>query len=77
VLWALSTRCHPAEDLDILRNTWSTGPDPSPYPPVAGELAVRAFLFVVAGFKRLSITSSALAGLAGSRTPHRERPWTA
>ena len=33
VLWALSTRCHPAEDLDILRNTWSTGLDPSQYPP--------------------------------------------
>lgn len=35
VMWALSTRCHPAEDLDILRNTWSTGLDPSQYPPAA------------------------------------------
>ncbi len=35
VLWALSTRCHPSEDLDILRNTWSTGLDPSQYPPEA------------------------------------------
>ena len=33
VMWALSTRCHPSEDLDILRNTWSTGLDPSQYPP--------------------------------------------
>jgi 4-hydroxy-3-polyprenylbenzoate decarboxylase len=33
VLWALSTRCHPAEDIDILRNTWSTGLDPSRFPP--------------------------------------------
>jgi len=24
VMWALSTRCHPAEDIDTLRNTWST-----------------------------------------------------
>jgi 4-hydroxy-3-polyprenylbenzoate decarboxylase len=32
VLWALSTRCHPAEDIDILRNTWSTGLDPSRFP---------------------------------------------
>jgi 4-hydroxy-3-polyprenylbenzoate decarboxylase len=31
VMWALSTRCHPAEDIDILRNTWSTGLDPSQY----------------------------------------------
>ncbi len=29
VMWALSTRCHPAEDIDTLRNTWSTGLDPS------------------------------------------------
>jgi len=33
VMWALSTRCHPSRDLDILRNTWSTGLDPSQYPP--------------------------------------------
>jgi 4-hydroxy-3-polyprenylbenzoate decarboxylase len=31
VMWALSTRCHPAEDIDLLRNTWSTGLDPSRY----------------------------------------------
>jgi UbiD family decarboxylase len=33
VLWALSTRCHPSDDLDILRKTWSTGLDPSQYLP--------------------------------------------
>jgi UbiD family decarboxylase len=33
VMWALSTRCNPIEDLDLLRNTWSTGLDPSQYPP--------------------------------------------
>jgi UbiD family decarboxylase len=33
VMWALSTRCNPADDLDILRKTWSTGLDPSQYPP--------------------------------------------
>jgi UbiD family decarboxylase len=31
VMWALSTRCHPAEDIDVLRNTWSTGLDPSQF----------------------------------------------
>lgn len=31
VMWALSTRCHPADDIDLLRNTWSTGLDPSQY----------------------------------------------
>ena len=33
VLWALSTRFNPSDDLDVLRNTWSTGLDPSQYPP--------------------------------------------
>ena len=32
VLWALSTRCHPSEDIDLLRNTLSTGLDPSRFP---------------------------------------------
>jgi 4-hydroxy-3-polyprenylbenzoate decarboxylase len=35
VMWALSTRCNPSDDLDILRKTWSTGLDPSQYPPEA------------------------------------------
>ena len=35
VMWALSTRCNPSEDLDLLRNTWSTGLDPSQYTPEA------------------------------------------
>ena len=33
VLWALATRCNPADNIDILRNTWSTGLDPSQGPP--------------------------------------------
>jgi 4-hydroxy-3-polyprenylbenzoate decarboxylase len=33
VMWALSTRCNPVDDMDFLRNTWSTGLDPSQYPP--------------------------------------------
>ena len=35
VMWALSTRCNPADDLDVLRKTLSTGLDPSQYPPEA------------------------------------------
>jgi 4-hydroxy-3-polyprenylbenzoate decarboxylase len=33
VLWALATRCHPATDIDLLRDTWSTYLDPSQNPP--------------------------------------------
>ena len=33
VMWAMSTRCHPTDDIDILRKTWSTGLDPSRVTP--------------------------------------------
>jgi len=33
VLWALSTRFNPVDDIDIQRRTWSTGLDPSQPPP--------------------------------------------
>ena len=33
VMWAMCTRCHPPDDIDILRNTWSTYLDPSRNPP--------------------------------------------
>ena len=39
VMWALSTRCHPSDDIDMLRKTWSTGLDPSQY--IAGGAALR------------------------------------
>jgi 4-hydroxy-3-polyprenylbenzoate decarboxylase len=34
VIWALSTRCNPSDDLDILRNTWTYRSDPSLAPEV-------------------------------------------
>ncbi len=33
VLWAMTTRCSPKDDIDILRNTWSTYLDPTQNPP--------------------------------------------
>ncbi len=33
VIWAMSTRCNPVDDLDVLRNTWSTWLDPTQNPP--------------------------------------------
>ena len=33
VIWAMATRCNPIDDIDMLRNTWSTGLDPSQNPP--------------------------------------------
>jgi 4-hydroxy-3-polyprenylbenzoate decarboxylase len=34
VLWALSTRCNPSQDVEFLKNTWSSPLDPSQYPPL-------------------------------------------
>ena len=33
VIWAMSSRCNPVEDIDVLRNTWSTWLDPTQNPP--------------------------------------------
>ncbi len=33
VIWAMSSRCNPIEDIDLLRNTWSTWLDPTQNPP--------------------------------------------
>lgn len=44
VMWALSTRCHPAEDIDLLRNTWSTGLDPSRYLPADRPYGSKALI---------------------------------
>jgi UbiD family decarboxylase len=44
VMWALSTRFNPADDLDVLRNTWSTGLDPSQYPPAARPYGSKALI---------------------------------
>jgi UbiD family decarboxylase len=33
VIWAMTTRCDPASDIDVLRQTWSTYLDPTKNPP--------------------------------------------
>jgi 4-hydroxy-3-polyprenylbenzoate decarboxylase len=33
VIWAMASRCNPIDDIDILRNTWSTWLDPTQNPP--------------------------------------------
>ncbi|MCZ7565038.1 MAG: UbiD family decarboxylase [Burkholderiales bacterium] len=44
VLWALSTRCDPAADVDFLRNTWSTRLDPSRFPAEARPYGSKALI---------------------------------
>ena len=33
VIWAMASRCNPIDDIDFLRNTWSTWLDPTQNPP--------------------------------------------
>lgn len=33
VVWAMASRCNPVDDIDVLRNTWSTWLDPTQNPP--------------------------------------------
>jgi len=33
VIWAMNSRCNPVDDIDLLRNTWSTWLDPTQNPP--------------------------------------------
>lgn len=33
VIWAMASRCNPVDDIDLLRNTWSTWLDPAQNPP--------------------------------------------
>ena len=33
VIWAMASRCNPTDDIDFLRNTWSTWLDPTQNPP--------------------------------------------
>jgi len=44
VLFALSTRCHPADDIDIQRKSWSTGLDPSRCVPEERPYGSKAYI---------------------------------
>ncbi|WP_206916122.1 UbiD family decarboxylase [Alicyclobacillus suci] len=44
VLWALATRTNPIDDIDILRNTWSTWLDPAQNPPEKRLYASKALI---------------------------------
>jgi UbiD family decarboxylase len=44
VIWAMSTRCSPVEDIDILRQTWSTPLDPSQNPAAERSYGSKALI---------------------------------
>ena len=54
VLWAASTRCRCAEDIQIIKNTWSTPLDPSKNPPELRPSGSKAFIFAVKEFRYIN-----------------------
>jgi 4-hydroxy-3-polyprenylbenzoate decarboxylase len=44
VIWAMSTRCAPSKDIDILRQTWSTSLDPTQNPPAERPYGSKALI---------------------------------
>jgi 4-hydroxy-3-polyprenylbenzoate decarboxylase len=57
VIWAMATRCNPAEDIDILRNTWSTWLDPTQNPPEERPWGSKALINACKEHRYLSVFS--------------------
>jgi 4-hydroxy-3-polyprenylbenzoate decarboxylase len=57
VIWAMSTRCSPTEDIDILRNTWSTYLDPTRNPPEERPYGSKALIKACKNFKYINTFS--------------------
>lgn len=57
VIWAMSTRCSPTDDIDILRNTWSTYLDPTRNPPEDRPYGSKALIKACKNFKYLKTFS--------------------
>lgn len=55
VLWAMGTRCSPIDDIDILRNTWSTYLDPAKNPPEERPYGSRALINACKQYKYLNV----------------------
>ena len=54
VLWAMGSRFNAIEDIDILRNTWSTPLDPSQYPPENRPYGSKALINLCKPHKHLA-----------------------
>jgi len=54
VVWAMSTRCNPIDDIDILRNTWSTYLDPTKNPPEERPYGSKTLIKACKNFKYIN-----------------------
>jgi len=57
VIWAMSTRCNPMDDIDIQRNTWSTYLDPTQNPPENRPYGSKALINACREHKYLDVFS--------------------
>jgi 4-hydroxy-3-polyprenylbenzoate decarboxylase len=61
VIWAMSSRCHPIDDIDILRNTWSTWLDPTQNPPEKRPYGSKALINACKEHRHLPVFSKRTA----------------
>lgn len=57
VIWAMASRCNPIEDIDILRNTWSTWLDPTQNPPEKRPYGSKALINACKEHRHLPVFS--------------------
>ena len=61
VIWAMASRCHPIDDIDILRNTWSTWLDPTQNPPERRPYGSKALINACKDHRYLPVFSKRTA----------------
>lgn len=57
VIWAMNSRCNPIDDIDILRNTWSTWLDPTQNPPEKRPYGSKALINACKEHRHLPVFS--------------------
>ena len=57
VIWAMATRCNPGDDIDLLRNTWSTSLDPAQNPPEKRLYGSKALINACKDFRHIKTFS--------------------
>lgn len=57
VIWAMASRCNPIDDIDILRNTWSTWLDPTQNPPENRPYGSKALINACKDHRHLPVFS--------------------
>jgi 4-hydroxy-3-polyprenylbenzoate decarboxylase len=61
VIWAMASRCNPIDDIDILRNTWSTWLDPTQNPPEKRPYGSKALINACKEHRHLPVFSKRTA----------------